>query len=62
MHACLAEMVVGGVVVETRVSEVVRGVREQGKGAVRMGGKEQAGAGAGGLGLRTVGRGMWAGR
>lgn len=60
MHACLAEMVVGGVVVETRVGEVVKGVRESGKGSVSVRGKEQGGFSlAGGLG---GGRGMWAGR
>ncbi|KAI4232782.1 MAG: hypothetical protein LQ349_004793, partial [Xanthoria aureola] len=32
MHACLAEMVVGGVVVETRVKEIVKGVRDSDKG------------------------------
>ncbi|KAI4241782.1 MAG: hypothetical protein L6R40_004328 [Gallowayella cf. fulva] len=43
MHACLAEMVVGGVVVETRVQEIVKGVRESGRGSVR--GKEQVSEG-----------------
>lgn len=33
LHACLAEMVVGGVVVETGLEKVVREVRE--KGVVR---------------------------
>ncbi|KAI4116810.1 MAG: hypothetical protein LQ345_002833 [Seirophora villosa] len=61
MHACLAEMVVGGVVVETRVAEIVRGVRESGRGSVR--GKEDAGGvGLAGLAVGSVGRGMWAGR
>ncbi|KAL8910924.1 MAG: hypothetical protein Q9171_003829 [Xanthocarpia ochracea] len=39
MHACLAEIVVGGVVVETRVQEIVKGVRDSDRGSVR--GKEQ---------------------
>ncbi|KAI4162109.1 MAG: hypothetical protein LQ342_004279 [Letrouitia transgressa] len=56
MHACLAEMVVGGVVVETSVEKIVKGVREGGKGSVR--GKEiEKGSGIAGLGA-----GMWAGR
>ncbi|KAI4189567.1 MAG: hypothetical protein L6R41_001363 [Letrouitia leprolyta] len=61
MHACLAEMVVGGVVVETRVGEVVKGVRESGRGSVSVRGKEQQGGG-GGFGGLGAGRGMWAGR
>ncbi|KAL8736451.1 MAG: hypothetical protein Q9166_000243 [cf. Caloplaca sp. 2 TL-2023] len=56
MHACLAEMIVGGVVVETRVQEIVKGVRESGRGSVR--GKEVKMMG----GVGGVGRGMWAGR
>lgn len=32
LHACLAEMVVGGVVVETSLEKVVREVREKGGG------------------------------
>ncbi|KAI4104287.1 MAG: hypothetical protein LQ339_003906 [Xanthoria mediterranea] len=55
MHACLAEMVVGGVVVETRVKEIVKGVRDSDKGSVR--GKEPKMGPVG-----AVGRGMWAGR
>ncbi|KAL8765666.1 MAG: hypothetical protein Q9209_007346 [Squamulea sp. 1 TL-2023] len=55
MHACLAEMVVGGVVVETRVQEIVKGVRDSDRGSVR--GKELKMGSVGG-----VGRGMWAGR
>ncbi|KAI4244781.1 MAG: hypothetical protein L6R42_010362, partial [Xanthoria sp. 1 TBL-2021] len=55
MHACLAEIVVGGVVVETRVKEIVKGVRDSDKGSVR--GKEQKMGPVG-----AVGRGMWAGR
>lgn len=49
----------GGVVVETRVVEIVKGVREGGKGSVMVGGKE------GGKGLAAVGGvgvGMWKGR
>lgn len=56
MHACLAEMVVGGVVVETSVEKIVKGVREGGKGSVR--GKEIEK----GVGIAGLGAGMWAGR
>ena len=46
---------VGGVVVETRVKEIVKGVRDSDKGSVR--GKEPKMGPVG-----AVGRGMWAGR
>lgn len=63
MHACLGEMVVGGVVVETRVGEIVRGVREGGRGSVMVGGKGKGGGGGLGLGaVGGVGVGMWRGR
>ena len=48
LHACLGEMVVGGVVVETGLEKVVGGVRE--KGRVRMR-REVQGMGMGGLGM-----------
>ena len=58
MHACLAEIVVGGIVVETRVDSVVKAVRAQGKGSVR--GKEKDGGfSLGAVGAGAVGRGMW---
>lgn len=58
LHAALAEMVVGGVVIETQLERVVEGVRSQGKVA-----KRPVNEGRGGL----VGLGMnanfaWAGR
>lgn len=57
MHACLAEMIVGGVVVETNLNKVVDGVRAQGKVAKRpTGGSALTTASLSGLG----GRGMWA--
>lgn len=55
LHATLAEMVVGGVVVETGLEKVVKGVRE--KGAVM---KRPVGGGGGGVG--GVGVGIWASR
>lgn len=54
LHATLAEMVVGGVVVETGLEKVVRGVRGQGVVKKRP-------LGGGGLGVGG-GAGMWAGR
>ena len=51
LHAVLGEMIVGGVVVETGLEKVVRGVREQGKIAKRPVDGGRAGAlGWGGLG------------
>jgi len=52
LHATLAEMVVGGVVVETGLEKVVRGVR--GMGVVKK--RPLGGGGLGGGG----GAGMWA--
>ena len=58
LHACLGEMIVGGVVVETGLGEVVRGVKGQGKVAKR---REMGGEGGGlGVGLGGLGRG-WRG-
>ena len=51
LHAVLGEMIVGGVVVETGLEKVVRGVREQGKIAKRPVDGGRGGAlGWGGLG------------
>lgn len=51
LHATLGEMIVGGVVVETGLEKVVKGVREQGKVAKRremgQGGMESVAAGLG---------------
>lgn len=66
LHATLAEMVVGGVVVETGLEKVVSGVKAQGRVPKRPSGIESvrgatatAGLGAGiGLGAK----GMWTGR
>ena len=60
LHAVLGEMIVGGVVVETGLDKVVRGVREQGKVVKRPGDGvgRSSGLGAGilgGLGRRGVG-------
>lgn len=55
LHATLAEMIVGGVVVETDLGKVVEGVRSQ--GAVT---KRPTGMGSGAIG--PFGRGVWAGR
>ncbi len=60
LHACLGEMIVGGVVVETGLNKVVSGVREQGKVAKR--GRDVGGAGVGSIavgveGLAGMGRG-----
>ena len=49
LHATLGEMIVGGVVVETSLDKVVKGVREQGKVA-----KRGEGANVGGVGLAEV--------
>ncbi|KAF2090251.1 Adaptor protein complex sigma subunit [Saccharata proteae CBS 121410] len=53
LHATLSEMIVGGVVVETGLERVVKGVREQGKVAKRPEG--------GGFGLGRA-EGLWAAR
>lgn len=51
LHACLGEMIVGGVVVETGLDAVVKGVREQGKVANRR----EAGLGGG---MESIGTGL----
>ncbi len=50
LHAALAEMVVGGVVIETQLDRVVEGVRAQGKVAKRPVNESLAGRGAFGVG------------
>lgn len=64
LHATLAEMVVGGVVVETGLERIVDGVRRQGAVAKRPSQREEIRGGSGaGLGVAgALGRGMWAGR
>ena len=51
LHACLGEMIVGGVVVETGLESVVKGVKEQGKVTNRrdvgLGAMEGLGSGLG---------------
>jgi len=59
LHAVLGEMIVGGMVVETGLDKVVRGVREQGKVVKRPGDGvgRSAGLGSGilgGFGMRGV--------
>lgn len=60
LHAVLAEMIVGGVVVETGLEKVVAGVREG--GGVRKRPVGGGGAGGGGSGGGGVGSGAFAGR
>ncbi|KAK0948051.1 Sigma-adaptin 3A [Friedmanniomyces endolithicus] len=52
LHAVLAEMIVGGVVVETGLEKVVEGVRAQGRVAKRPVNESRAG----------LSQGIWAGR
>lgn len=47
LHAALAEMVVGGVVIETEMQKVVQGVRSQGKVAKRPVNESRGGLGGG---------------
>lgn len=47
LHATLGEMIIGGVVVETGLDKVVKGVREQG----RVKKRREVGLGADGLGV-----------
>jgi AP-3 complex subunit sigma len=51
LHAALGEMIVGGVVVETGLEKVVKGVREQGKVAKR---REMGSGGGLGLGVEAM--------
>ncbi len=69
LHATLAEMIVGGVVVETGLERIVEGVRSQGKVAKRPvnegrgNGGAGGGNGGGGLGgFRAPGDLVWSGR
>ncbi|KAF2460257.1 clathrin adaptor complex small chain-domain-containing protein [Lineolata rhizophorae] len=61
LHAALAELVVAGVVVETRLDRVVAGVRAQGAVAKRPVNEGKAGGGGGGAGGAGVGGGGGAG-
>lgn len=57
LHAALAEMIVGGVVIETNLDRIVAGVKAQGTVAKRpVNESRSAGLGAG------LGMGVWAGR
>lgn len=63
LHATLAEMIVGGVVVETSLEKVVDGVKAQGAVAKRPTGGAGLGTGIGaGFDLGRGARGLWAGR
>jgi AP-3 complex subunit sigma len=60
LHAALAEMVVGGVVVETQLDKVVEGVKAQGRVAKRP---VNEGRGGGlGMGMGMGGNFGWTGR
>jgi AP-3 complex subunit sigma len=52
LHAVLAEMIVGGVVIETSMERVVEGVRAQGRVAKRPVNESRSG----------LAQGIWAGR
>ena len=60
LHATLAEMIVGGVVIETSLEKIVKGVRSQGKIAKRPVADQTGGLGR--LGGFGPGGGIWAGR
>jgi len=69
LHATLGEMIVGGVVVETQLDHVIKGVKAQGRVAKRPVNEGRGGGGTGGLGGLTFGglgrgggEGIWAGR
>lgn len=66
LHATLAEIIVGGVVVETNQDKIVEGVRAQGKVPKRPnqeGGSVSTTVGRfGGLGAFGRGEGVWPGR
>jgi AP-3 complex subunit sigma len=59
LHAALAEMVVGGVVIETQLEKVVEGVKAQGKVAKRPVNESRGGLGALSMGSGGFG---WTGR
>jgi len=58
LHACLAELIVGGVVIETKLEKVVEGVKAQGKVPRRPVNE----GGRGGLAMGMGGNFAWAGR
>jgi AP-3 complex subunit sigma len=60
LHAALAEMVVGGVVVETQLEKVVEGVKSQGR-VMKRPVNEGRGGGLG-MGMGMGGNFGWAGR
>jgi AP-3 complex subunit sigma len=68
LHATLAEIVVGGVVVETALERIVEGVRVQGRVPKRPTRPEQAGGGGVGAAVGRLGgafgrgEGVWVGR
>lgn len=62
LHATLAEMIVGGVVIETGLDRVVEGVRGQGKVAKRPANEGRAGVGVSLGGFRRPGDLVWSGR
>ncbi|KAJ4415734.1 Sigma-adaptin 3A [Gnomoniopsis sp. IMI 355080] len=57
LHATLAEMIVGGVVIETNLDRIVAGVKAQGTVAKRPVNESRSGGLGAGLGM-----GVWAGR
>lgn len=61
LHATLAEIIVGGVVIETNLEKVVEGVKAQGRVAKRPVNESKGGFGSG-LGGFGRGDGVWAGR
>ncbi|KAI1002029.1 hypothetical protein K3495_g6170 [Podosphaera aphanis] len=62
LHACLGEMIVGGVVVETGLEKVVEGVKSQGKVPRRPVNDGVRSGGNLGLGMGIGGNFGWAGR
>jgi AP-3 complex subunit sigma len=62
LHAALAEMIVGGVVVETQLEKVVEGVKAQGKVAKRPVNEGRGGGLGMGMGMGMGGNFGWAGR
>jgi len=59
LHACLGEMIVGGVVVETNLERIVEGVRAQGGVAKRPVNESKT---RGGIGMFSNGEFTWPGR
>ena len=69
LHATLAEMIVGGVVIETNLERIVEGVKVQGKVPKRPSAESTVGSAMGsavgrlgGLGAFGRGEGVWPGR